>query len=149
MKYLLLIMPMLLIGQPPMEEFEARPPEEIGPMAEAHMTDFDAFEDLDETEKAKIEEIRYKTQVEMIKLRSKIQLKRLDLMKAMKADKPNLSKIKTIVREISDLQAEAKIMGIEQMLKVRDIVGPENWKKMHAHKRKRMRKFIKKFRCGE
>lgn len=149
MRYLFLIIPMLLIGQPPMEDLEVPPPEEIGPMAEARMDDVAAFEDLSETEKAKIEDVMYKTQIEMIKLRTQIKLKRLDLMKAMKADNPSLSKIKTMINEISNLQAKAKIMEIEKMFKVRDIVGPEKWKKMHAQRRKRMRKFIKKRRSEE
>ena len=134
MKYLLFIIPLILIGQPPMEEMEPPPLE-----AEVHQIVH--CPDLSEKEKTEIKDIIYDTRSEMIKIRAQIAQKKLDLAKEMEHDKPNLSKIKKVIGEISDLQAEAKFLYVKRMLKVREIVGPEKWEKMREKRREKI------FRC--
>jgi len=124
---LLLIVPFLLIGQPPEEDII---------LAEAEVPPPHLIETLPEKDRAKIKDVFYDTEVKMIELRSKIDLKRLDLRKELHSEKPDLAKIKRMINELADLKAQARILKVESMLKIRDIVGPEKWEKLRKERHK-------------
>lgn len=96
--------------------------------------------DLSNEQREGLEASLVQTKKKIIPLKAEIELKRVDLESAMKADKPDRSTIMKLTKEISDLELKIKQARIDQMLKVHSILTPEQREQL----KKPLPKVIKK-----
>jgi len=86
----------------------------------------------------------------VINLKSRIQLKRVDLRAEMGNEKPNRSVVFKLLDEINSLQGDLKKAHVTLLLDIKDMITPEQEeiiKKIRNEKRKKkMKKFGNRFR---
>lgn len=80
-------------------------------------------------------------------LESQIRMARLEIQQTMLADKPDRAKIEKSMRQISDLQLQMKLNGLEHMFAMKEVLTPEQqklWKDQRGNQgmeRRRIRIF--------
>ncbi len=105
---------------------------------------------LTDDQKKQMEKLRLDLQKKNIPLQSQIRLARLDIREQMMADKPDRAKIEKLMRQVSDLQLQVKVNGLDHMLAVRNLLTPEqlkNWHEMGPGGRQMQRR-VRIFRQG-
>jgi Spy/CpxP family protein refolding chaperone len=98
---------------------------------------------LTDEQVSQLRALRFESAKSRITTRSEIQLKRLELRELLQADEPNRAAIDNTLRELSDAQHAALKNQVEQRLAMRQVLTPEQLKKMEGmrrHFRKRMGK---------
>ncbi len=108
---------------------------------------------LTKEQKQDIKQLRVKLQKELVPLKSKLQLARLDLQTETDADKPNTTRINSLVDEMARTRAEITKLSIGHRLAVAQLLTPEQrdvWReskgKMHRDGRRERRPGWRHFR---
>lgn len=83
---------------------------------------------LDDVQKEKIEKLRTEMQRKNIETQSKIRLARIDMRELMRAENPSRSAIEKKMRAVSDLELDLKLVRLDHMLAVREVLTPEQRK---------------------
>ena len=83
---------------------------------------------LSETELKKVKEIHYKTQKKIIEIKSKIELKELELRHLLESETPKENEIYSLVKEIGNLKTQMRMEKIKSILEIRKILPKEKWK---------------------
>jgi len=98
------------------------------------------FESLGLTaeQKTQIDEIEIATQKAIIPVKAEMELKRIDLEKEMKLDKPNRDRVMKMVKDIHALELQVKQAMIDQQLNIHGILTPEQRAKMRESMHQRM-----------
>ncbi|HEC79531.1 MAG TPA: periplasmic heavy metal sensor [candidate division WOR-3 bacterium] len=107
--------------------------------------------DLTASQRDEIEAARLEAQKKIIPLKAEIELKRLDLEKEMRADTPNRSKIMKLTEEINKIELKIKQTKLDEMLKIRSVLTPEQREELKKPLLKKImkKKIIKKHCCEE
>ncbi len=92
---------------------------------------------LTEDEIAKIKEIRYNTRKKIIELKSKIELKELELKKLLDEEQPNEKEVYSLVKEIGNLRTQIRMEQIKEILEIKKILPAEKQKIFMHHFGKR------------
>ncbi len=87
---------------------------------------------LTDEQKKKMQKLRFDLQRKNIPIQSQIRLARLDIREQMTAEKPDRPKIEKLMKQVSDLQLQVKMNGVDHMFAVRDILTPEQLKDWHG-----------------
>lgn len=85
---------------------------------------------LTKAQTAKLEQIRFDYKASMIKLRSEMQLKKLDMEREMNAENPDRAKLNKLVDELSAVRSRMAKARISHGLDVKKILTPEQWNKL-------------------
>jgi len=80
---------------------------------------------LTEEQKAEIKKIWLGFQKEAIELRSKIQIKELEVKELCSGPQTDLTKVRAKLQEIADLQVELKVKRLEKYGEIKDLLTPE------------------------
>ncbi len=87
---------------------------------------------LTDEQKKEMQKLRIDLQRKNIPIQSQIRLARLDIREQMAADKPDKAKIEKLMKQVSDLQLQVKMNGLDHMFAVRNILTPEQLKEWHG-----------------
>jgi len=93
---------------------------------------FKLIEDL-ELSKEQITEIRERMlalQKDSLKLKSQVQMKQLEIQEFMLESDIDMDRVREKLEEIADLQVELKVQGMENLLKIREILTEEQLEKL-------------------
>jgi Spy/CpxP family protein refolding chaperone len=90
-------------------------------------------------QKTKVDEIEIETHKAIIPVKAEIELKRIDLEKEMKLDKPNRDRVMKMVKDIHALELQVKQAMIDQQLNIHSILTPEQRAQMHKPMHQYMR----------
>jgi Spy/CpxP family protein refolding chaperone len=91
---------------------------------------------LTDEQVSELKALRFEAAKSRIQTRSEVQLKRLELRELMQAEEPNLAAIDNTLRDLSDAQHATLKNHVEQRLAMRQILTPEQLKKMDGMKRR-------------
>ena len=83
---------------------------------------------LTDQQKKEMQNLRIELQRKNIPLQSQVRLARLEIQQLMAAEKPEKGKIEKWMKEVSDLQLQMKLNGVNHMFAVRAILTPEQLK---------------------
>ena len=106
---------------------------------------------LTEDQKKELARLRIEMQRKNTPVESQIQLARLEIQQAMLADKPDRAKIEKSMKEISGLQLQIKLNGLDQMFAMKNVLTPEQqkiWKEERGNRGMEQRR-IRIFRDRE
>lgn len=92
---------------------------------------------LTKEQKQEIKELRVKLQKELVPLRSKLQIARLDLQTEIDAEKPNRATINSLIDETAKIRAEMAKLNISHRLTVAQLLTPEQRELLQEFKGKR------------
>ena len=87
---------------------------------------------LSKDQETKVKKLALDTAKEQIKQREAIALKRVDLLGLFLEDKLNADAARTLIKEIGELQTQRKLMLLDDYIKFREILTPEQWEKLKA-----------------
>lgn len=96
---------------------------------------------LTDQQEKKLQELHFNTAKELIKMRSDLQIARLDLKRMLAEDQPDREMIFNQVEQISHIQAEMKKVHIEKMLAFREILNKEQLEKFRELQQNRRMHF--------
>ena len=96
----------------------------------------------------KVQQLSFQANEQLINLESDLKRARLELEKALSADKPDTNATLAIVDRITRAEGEVRKNRIGLMLKIREALGPELWKKLRSEMPMGRRMKIEKFRQG-
>jgi Spy/CpxP family protein refolding chaperone len=102
---------------------------------------------LTDQQKLDMQKLRIEMQRKNTPLQSQIRLARLEIQQLMLADKPDRAKLEKWMRDISDLQLQIKLNGLDHMFAMKNVLTPEQqkqWKEQHGNRgmeRRRVRIF--------
>jgi Spy/CpxP family protein refolding chaperone len=83
---------------------------------------------LTDQQKLDMQKLRIEMQRKNIPLQSQIRLARLEIQQLMLADKPDRAKLEKWMREVSDLQLQIKLNGLDHMFAMKNLLTPEQQK---------------------
>jgi|WetSurMetagenome_2_1015567.scaffolds.fasta_scaffold21217_5 hypothetical protein len=87
---------------------------------------------LTDAQKAKIEEMKTNLRLKMIDLKADREKLGVMLKQEMMKPEPAMKDIEVIVKKMSAVREQIQLAGIEHMLAMRKIIGPDAFKKMHG-----------------
>ncbi len=87
---------------------------------------------LTDEQKKETQKLRLDLQRKNIPIQSQIRLARLDIREQMSVDMPDKAKIEKLMKQVSDLQLQVKMNGLDHMFAVRNILTPEQLKDWHG-----------------
>lgn len=99
----------------------------------------------------KVQELSFDANEKLIDLEAKLSREQLALDRLLAADKPDASRAFAQIEQVSRAEAEVRKNRIGLMLKIRDTVGPELWRKLEAEmpmQRIKVKRKIKRLRGG-
>ena len=85
--------------------------------------------DLSEDQKEKLKNFRLEHRKQIIKLKSDIEIKEIDLRDEMLNKEVNRGRIKNLIDDITKLKGELERLKVEQILKTREILTGEQFNK--------------------
>ena len=95
---------------------------------------------LDEDQRAAIETIRIETGKKKARKRADIEVARLELQAMMGADEPERKKIHAQIEKIAGLEAQMRILEVDQQLDIRKLLTAEQRRRFeHMHMRMKHR----------
>jgi hypothetical protein len=89
-----------------------------------------AYLGLEGTQVERLRQIVLATEKANVKADAEMELRRIDLREALRADKPNHDEILKKVQEISDLRGEMMKHNVEAILAAKTVLSPEQQKKI-------------------
>lgn len=98
---------------------------------------------LSEEQQAKIKELNFQTQKEIISLRAKIKIAELELRKLIDEKNPDEGAIKKKIEEIANLKSQVRWVEIKHQLQVKNILTEEQLQTLKKLKRKRMMRHLR------
>jgi len=104
---------------------------------------------LSEKQVNTIKELSIKTEKDMIKVRSEIELKQIDLREVLDADKPDEGKAVGLIKEIMKLKTDARILKTKQMISIKKTLTPEQMEKFQEFKREHHMRKVSKHKKGD
>jgi len=144
-------------GNPPVMEEEIEIEKEIGPgdlaMMPPHMSGIEVLitnEELQEDiglkkeQREQIRKIHFETQKKLVTLSKDRELKEIELRELLSEENPDMTKIESIIKEISSLEAEIKLTRIKQLVELKKILTEEQLNKLRERMIRFRRKMIKK-----
>ncbi len=87
---------------------------------------------LTDEQKKQMQRLQLDLQKKNTPIQSQIRLARLDIREQMMADKPDKAKIEKAMKQVSDLQLQVKMNGLDHMFAVRGILTSEQLKNWHG-----------------
>lgn len=106
---------------------------------------------LTDEQKKEMQKFQIDLQKKNIPIQSQIRLAKLDIREQMIADKPDKAKIEKLMKQVSDLQLQVKMNGLDHMFAVRNILTPEqlkDWHGMMGPGRQQIQRRVRIFREG-
>ncbi|MAT39157.1 MAG: hypothetical protein CL946_06100 [Ectothiorhodospiraceae bacterium] len=97
--------------------------------------------DLDENQEAEIKKLAAATKKSMIEVRSQIQKKRVDMKSLLDSERPDRAEVEKMMRDIANLQVNAKLIGFDMREAVHDILTPEQLEKLDKIRESRKAEF--------
>lgn len=88
---------------------------------------------LTEDQRAQVQKIRFDLQKKQTALQSKIKIARLEIQELFAAASPDKGAIEKKMKEVSDLQLQEKLNGLDHMFAVKAILTPEQQKTWKMH----------------
>jgi Spy/CpxP family protein refolding chaperone len=88
---------------------------------------------LTEDQQAQVEKLRLDLQKKQVALRSKVDIARLEIKEMFNAPSPDRSAIEKKMKEVSDLQFQQKLNGLDHLFAVKTILTPEQQKLWKEH----------------
>jgi len=88
---------------------------------------------------AAVKELVFTRQREAIRLRAAVQVAELDLRHALDADKPNRESVMKILGDLEELRTKLDRSNVEMVLKLKEIIKPEQQKKLRDLMKKKAR----------
>jgi Spy/CpxP family protein refolding chaperone len=88
---------------------------------------------LTEDQQAQLQKLRINFQKKQTELRSKIRLIRLDMQELFTAPNPDRAAIEKKMKEVSDLQYQEKLNGLDHLFSMKAILTPEQQKIVRDH----------------
>ena len=85
---------------------------------------------LEDPQVERLRQIVLETQKANVKIRAEIEVRRIELREALRADKPDRDEILKKGQEISDLRGEMMKHNVEAILAVKAVLSPEQQKKV-------------------
>jgi Spy/CpxP family protein refolding chaperone len=83
---------------------------------------------LTDAQKKDFARLRIEMARKNIPLQSQIRLARLEIQQSMLADKPDKAKIEKSMRQISDLQLQVKLNGLDHLFAMKEVLTPDQLK---------------------
>jgi len=102
----------------------------LGKSSNAKVKEFIESLNLSEEQKNKIRKLDIDFQKEMLELKNKAEINRLEVKSLLLEEDPDLIKIRAKLQEIADLETEIKMKVIEEYLAVKGILTPEQQEKL-------------------
>jgi hypothetical protein len=96
----------------------------------------------------KVQQLSFQANEQLINLESDLKRAQLELEKALSADKVDGTATLALVDRVTRAEGEVRKNRIGLMLKIRDALGPDLWKKLRAEMPAGRRMKIEKFRQG-
>jgi Spy/CpxP family protein refolding chaperone len=87
---------------------------------------------LSDAQKKEMRKLRLELERKNTPLQSQIRLARLEIREQMMADKPDRAKIEKWMKQVSELELQARLNGLDHQFAVRDILTPEQLKNWHG-----------------
>lgn len=87
---------------------------------------------LTDEQKKQMQKLQLDLEKKNTPIQSQIKLARLDIREQMMADKPDKARIEKSMKQVSDLQLQVKMNGLDHMFSVRGILTPEQLKNWHG-----------------
>jgi Spy/CpxP family protein refolding chaperone len=94
---------------------------------------------LNDEQMKKIAAINNEHHKKMLEFREKIAPKEIQLERLLLEDTVDLGKVKSLLREISDLKVEVHMLMIQHRLDIEKVLTPEQKEKMKAHRKHMMK----------
>ncbi len=94
--------------------------------------------ELTEDQVSQINELRFAAEKNAIATRSKIELAELELKKMMQDEQPDENKIKNKIEEIGKLKTELRWTQVQNHLKIKSLLTPEQQEKLKDLKKKQL-----------
>jgi Spy/CpxP family protein refolding chaperone len=103
---------------------------------------------LTEEQKEQLKEQRFQSNYKKIQTRSKTRLKELELRHELQKKEVDREAIDRILKELKELQAAALDQKVESILRVKEILTPEQFEKLNYLGRRRIKKGLGKMKEG-
>ncbi len=130
--FFLVLLPCLAFAQPQLQET----PEQVG--EELSISDIAQELGLSANQKEQLSEQRFQEQYTRMETRNKIRLKELQLRHELEKDAINKESVDKIVAELKELQGDTIEQRVNSILKLKEILTPEQFEKLQSRGRWRM-----------
>ena len=87
---------------------------------------------LADPQAGRLRQVVVETEKAKVRIRAEIEVRRIELREALRADKPDRDEILKKVQEISDLRREAMRHSVEAILAAKTILSPEQQRKVFS-----------------
>ncbi len=87
---------------------------------------------LTDDQQKQMQKLRLDLEKKNTPLQSQVKLARIDIREQMMADKPDRTRIEKSMKQVSELQFQLKLNGLDHMFAVRNILTPEQLKNWHG-----------------
>lgn len=98
---------------------------------------------LTDAQVVKIAEINKEHQKKMLDYREKLAPREIQLKKLLLEDNVDMAKVRSLIKEMSDLKVELQVLRIQHRLDIEKVLTPEQKAKMKMHRKKMMDKKCK------
>ena len=91
----------------------------------------------------KIKNLKFSTDKEIVRLRSQMELKEIDLREELSKDQPDMNLIRNLVKAKHSIMADIELAKVKEYTGVKNIMTPEQVEKFKEAMRKRARRAIR------
>ncbi len=104
---------------------------------------------LSDEQLTKIRDIKFKTDKEVVKLRSDMELKEIDLREELSKDNPDMTKVEKLIKAKHAIMADIELAKVKEYTAVKKILSEKQIEKLKEIMRERMRKMMWRRRMNE
>ncbi len=92
---------------------------------------------------SKIKDLKFSTDKEVIRLRSDMELKEIDLREELSKDSPDMNRVKNLIKAKHSIMAEIELAKVKEYIGVKKILTPEQIEKFKTVMRNRAKRSMK------
>ena len=104
---------------------------------------------LSDEQLTKIRDIKFKTDKEVVKLRSDMELKEIDLREELSKDNPDMTKVEKLIKAKHAIMADIELAKVKEYTAVKKILSEKQIEKLKEIMGERMRKMMWRRRMNE
>ncbi len=101
---------------------------------------------LSESQLSRIRDIKFNTDKEVVKLRSDMELKEIDLRQELSKDNPDMTKVERLIKAKHAIMADIELAKVKEYMDVKRILSEKQIEKLKEIMRERARKMMWKKR---
>ncbi|GEM_PF-4861769 len=98
---------------------------------------------LSQEQISKIKDLKFSTDKEVVRLRSDMELKEIDLREELSKDSPDMNRVKNLIKAKHSIMAEIELAKVKEYIGVKNILTPEQIEKFKTVMRNRAKRSMK------